>query len=240
MSQMSFIPVEQPTEYRPKVRDLPVRERPVNRLREVGPMSVSTTELLACLLQTPDALQQAQELMARFEGLPGLLNASETEITQVDGIGPAQAARIKAALEFGRRLILHKDGDRLQIRSPADVAQLLMAEMSHLEQEHFRVILLNTRNHVLDIITLYVGSLNSNYIRIAEVFREPIRRNAAAIIVAHNHPSGDSSPSPEDVQVTRLIAAAGQQLDIELLDHLVIGQQRFVSLRERGLGFDGK
>jgi DNA repair protein RadC len=237
MQQTTFLKVEQQTEYRPKVRDLPLRERPVNRLREVGPMSVSTTELLACLLQTPDALQQAQELLARFDGLPGLVNAPETEITQVDGIGPAQAARIKAALEFGRRLLLHRDSERLQIRSPADVAQMLMAEMSYLEQEHFRVLMLDTRNRLIDTITLYIGSLNSSHIRIAEVFREPIRRNAAAIIVAHNHPSGDSSPSPEDVQVTRQIFAAGQQLDIELLDHLVIGHQRFVSLRERGLGF---
>jgi DNA repair protein RadC len=237
MQQTTFLKVEQQTEYRPKVRDLPLRERPVNRLREVGPTSVSTTELLACLLQTPDALQQAQELLARFDGLPGLVNAPETEITQVDGIGPAQAARIKAALEFGRRLLLHRDSERLQIRSPADVAQMLMAEMSYLEQEHFRVLMLDTRNRLIDTITLYIGSLNSSHIRIAEVFREPIRRNAAAIIVAHNHPSGDSSPSPEDVQVTHQIFAAGQQLDIELLDHLVIGHQRFVSLRERGLGF---
>jgi DNA repair protein RadC len=154
MQQLTFWKVEQPppkVEYRPKVRDLPTRERPVNRLRHVGPMAVSTTELLACLLQTGDGLHQAQELLARFEGLPGLARACETEITQVTGIGPAQAARIQAALEFGRRLLLAKPEDRYQIRSPADAAQMLMAEMAYLEQEHFRVIYLDTRNRMLGV-----------------------------------------------------------------------------------------
>lgn len=240
MQQLNFWKVEQPPpkiEYRPKVRDLPSRERPVNRLRHVGPGALSTTEILAALLQTPRALDQARELLVKFEGLPGLVRACEMEIVQVDGIGPAQAARIKAALEFGRRLLLSTPEDRLKIRSPADVAQLLMAEMSHLEQEHFRVLMLDTRNNLLDAITLYVGSLNASHIRVAEVFREPIKRNAASIIVAHNHPSGDPTPSPEDVEVTRQLVKTGNLLDIEVLDHLIIGQQRFVSLRERGLGF---
>ena len=238
MSQMSFLQVDCPTEYRPKVRDLPVRERPVNRLREVGPSALSTTEVLAALLQTPDALDQARELLTRFEGLPGLVRACETEIVQVDGIGPAQAARLKAALECGRRLLLSTTEERFAVRSPADAAQLLMAEMSHLEQEHFRVILLDTRNRVINHITLYVGSLNASHIRVGEVFRDAVRQNAAAIIAVHNHPSGDPTPSPEDVEVTRQLVEAGRMLNVELLDHLVIGQQRYVSLRERGLGFN--
>jgi DNA repair protein RadC len=237
MSQLSFLHVDPPTEYRPKVRDLPVRERPVNRLREVGPSALSTTEVLAALLQTPDALDQAQELLVRFKGLPGLVNAPEAEITQVAGIGPAQAARLKAALECGRRLLLATTEERFAVRSPADVAQLLMAEMSHLEQEHFRVILLDTRNRVINHVTLYVGSLNASHIRVGEVFRDAVRQSAAAIVVCHNHPSGDPTPSPEDVEVTRQLVEAGRLFDIEVLDHLIIGQQRFVSLRERGLGF---
>ena len=216
----------QPAEYHPKVRDLPAGERPVNRLREVGPTSISTTELLACLLQTPDALHQAQKLLVQFGGLPGLINAADAEIVQINGIGPAQAARTKAAPE-----------DRYTIRSPGDIAQLLMAEMSHLEQEHFKVLLLDTRNRMIDDVTLYIGSLNASHIRVGEVYRDAIRQNAAAIIIAHNHPSGDPTPSPEDVAVTRQIAAAGSQLDIELLDHVIVGRQRFVSLRERGMGF---
>jgi DNA repair protein RadC len=128
--------------------------------------------------------------------------------------------------------------ERFTIRSPADIAQLLMAEMSHLEQEHFKVLTMDTRNRVLADTTLYIGSLNASHIRVGEVFREAVKRNAAAIIVVHNHPSGDPTPSPEDVEVTRHIYAAGEMIDIELLDHLIIGQQRFISLRERGLGFN--
>jgi DNA repair protein RadC len=237
--QLSFWKVEEspPVEYRPKVRDLPIKERPVNRLRHVGPEAVSTTEILACLLQTPDALDQARELLVRFEGLLGLARACEAEIVQIDGIGPAGASRILAGFELGRRLSLTTPEERLCIRSPADVAQLLMAEMSHLEQEHFRVIHLDTRNRMLGIETLYVGSLNASHIRVGEVFRDAVRRNCAAIIVAHNHPSGLPDPSPDDVEVTRQLVAAGKLMDIEVLDHLVIGQQRYVSLRERGLGF---
>lgn len=239
MQQMTFIEsIRRDEPYRPQVKDLPARERPLNRLRHVGPAAVSTCELLACLLQTPNALDQAQELLARFEGLPGLVRASVSEITEVDGIGPANASRIKAALEFGRRLNLSVREDRLAVRSPSDLAATLLPEMAHLEREHFVVVSLDTRNRVLASETLYVGSLNATHIRVAEVFQEPIRRNAAAIIVAHNHPSGDPSPSPEDVNVTRQIREAGEILSIELLDHLVIGNQRFVSLRERGLGFE--
>jgi DNA repair protein RadC len=112
-----------------------------------------------------------------------------------------------------------------------------MAEMAHLEQEHLRVLYLDTRNRLIGSETVYIGSLNAAHIRVSEVFREATRCNCAAIIVAHNHPSGDPTPSPEDVEVTRQLVAAGDLLDIELLDHLIIGRQRFVSLRERGLGF---
>jgi DNA repair protein RadC len=238
MQQMSFFQTEHDDTYRPQVNDLPLRDRPVNRLREAGPAALSTTEVLACLIQTPDALNQAQELLARFEGLPGLVRASETEITEVDGVGPANASRIKAALEFGRRLNLTAKEERPKVRSPSDLAVILLPEMTRLEREHFVVVSLDTRNQVLAKKTLYIGSLNATHIRIAEVFQEPIRRNAAAIIVAHNHPSGDPSPSPDDVSVTRQIREAGDLLGIELLDHLVIGDQRFVSLRERNLGFD--
>ena len=141
-------------------------------------------------------------------------------------------------MELGRRLLISAPDERLQIRSPADVANLLMLEMGLLEQEHLRVILLDTRNRVLAVTTVYKGSLNSSMIRVGELFREAIRRNSAAVIIAHNHPSGDPTPSPEDVAVTKQVVQAGKLLDIDVLDHLVIGQGRFVSLKERGLGFD--
>jgi DNA repair protein RadC len=206
-------------------------------MRDAGPAAISTTEVLACLLQTPNALAQAGELLARFKSLAGILRASEQEICQIRGIGPSGAARLKAALECGRRLMTDAPADKVLVRSPGDVACMLMGEMSHLEQEHFRALMLDTRNRLISSRDVYVGTLNVSHIRVGEVFRDAIRTNAAAIIVAHNHPSGDPSPSPEDTEVTRQLVKAGDLVDVEVLDHLIIGQQRVISLRERGLGF---
>jgi DNA repair protein RadC len=138
---------------------------------------------------------------------------------------------------MGRRLLITAPHERPQITSPADAANLLMLEMSHLEQEHLRVLLLDTKNQVLASPVIYKGNVNTSVIRIAEIFREAIRHNSTALIIAHNHPSGDPTPSPEDIRVTRQIVEAGNLVDIEVLDHLIIGQGRYVSLKERGLGF---
>lgn len=229
-------------EYAPLIRDMPQDERPRERLVSVGPQALSTTELLAITLRTgvggENVLRLAERLLAHFSGLSGVARASVKELCGVRGIGPAKAVEIKAALEIGRRLLAMAPEERPRVTSPADAANLLMAEMMLLEQEHLRLILLDTRNHVLQIPTVYVGSLNTSVIRVGELFRAAIRENAAAFIVAHNHPSGDPSPSPEDIHVTRQIASAGKLLDIELLDHVIIGRQRYVSLKERGLGFE--
>jgi len=226
----------------PTIKDLPVEERPRERLARVGEGALSTAELLAIILRTgvggESALAMASRLLSAYEGLPGLARASFAELRAERGLGNAKTAQLKAALELGRRMLLATPEDRLIVRSPSDVAQLLMAEMAHLEQENFQVLYLDTRNRLLGSDTVYVGTLNASHIRVAEVFRDAVKRNCAAVIVAHNHPSGDPSPSPEDVEVTRQLIAAGQLLSIELLDHLIIGQQRFVSLRERGLGFE--
>jgi DNA repair protein RadC len=155
----------------------------------------------------------------------------------VHGVGIAKAAQIKAALELGKRLMVASPEERPQVKSPADVANLLMLEMGFLDQEHLRVVLLDTKNRVLGMPTIYIGSLNTSVLRVAELFREPIKANCAAVIIVHNHPSGDPTPSPEDVRITQQIVEAGKLLDVEVLDHLVIGQQRYVSLKERGLGF---
>ncbi len=231
-----------PAEYNPKIADLPQADRPRERLLAYGAGALSNAELVAIVLRVGGAGQNAirlsESLLARFGGLPGLARAGLGELTQVKGVGEAKVAQIKASLELGRRLLATSPEERSQIRSPADAANLLMAEMGMLEQEHLRVILLDTRNRVLAIPTVYIGSLNSSVVRAGEIFRPAIRRNSAAIIVAHNHPSGDPTPSPEDVAVTRQIVEAGRLMDIELLGHIVIGQGRFVSLKERGLGFD--
>ena len=229
-------------EYTPMLRDMPADERPRERLIQVGPRAVSTIELLAITLRTgvggENVLRLAERLLSHFHGLSGIARASITELQAVNGIGPAKAVEIKAALELGRRLLAAAPEERPRITSPADAANLLMPEMMLLEQEHLRLILLDTRNHVVGIPTIYQGSLNTSVIRVGELFRAAIKENAAALIVAHNHPSGDPAPSPEDVHVTRQIVEAGKLLDIELLDHIVIGHQRYVSLKERGLGFD--
>ena len=229
-------------EYIPMMRDMPVDERPRERLMQVGPRAVSTTELLAITMRTgvggENVLRLAERLLTHFKGLSGVARASITELQEVNGIGPAKAVEIKAALELGRRLLASAPEERPRVTSPADAANLLMAEMMLLEQEHLRLILLDTRNHVLGTPTIYKGSLNTSVIRVGELFRAAIKENAAAMIVAHNHPSGDPAPSPEDVHVTRQIVQAGKLLDIDVLDHVIIGHQRYVSLKERGLGFE--
>jgi DNA repair protein RadC len=153
-------------------------------------------------------------------------------------MGPVAVARLKASLELGRRLMIARPNEMAHITSPADAANLLMLELGHLEQERLVTLILNTKNQVIEYHTVYKGNVNTSIIRIAEIFRQPIRRNATAIIMAHNHPSGDPTPSPEDVMVTRQIVQAGTQLDIEVLDHLLIGQGTYISMKERGLGFD--
>jgi len=228
-------------EYRPRMIDIPQNERPRERLRNHGAQALSTTELIAILLRTGtkerNALELAQGVLSRFQGLIGLSRASFAELCTENGMATAKTAQLKAALEIGRRLLVASPEERPQVKSPADAAHLLMAEMSMLEQEHLRVILLDTKNHVQGMPTIYQGNVNTSLVRVAELFKEAIRANCPAIIVAHNHPSGDPTPSPEDVLITERIVEAGRILDIEVLDHLVIGHQRFVSLKERGLGF---
>jgi DNA repair protein RadC len=154
------------------------------------------------------------------------------------GLGRAKTAQIKAAIELGRRISLPTTDERPIIHSPLEAAELVRYEMSALEQEELRVLLLDTRNHVQKTVVVYRGSLNMSWIRIGEVFRDAVRLNAAAVIVVHNHPSGDPTPSPEDIAVTRAIVQAGRLLDIDVLDHLVIAGSGFSSLKAKGLGFD--
>ena len=230
---------EQSASYR--ITDLAESDRPRERLARLGPQALNSAELLAILLRVgvkgENAVQVGQRLLQTFGGIRGLHKATFEEVKSQRGLGEAKAASIKAAIELGRRLSLEAPEERPVIHSPADAAALVMYEMSALEQEHLRVMLLDTRNQVIDIVELYHGSLNISMIRVGEVFKPAVRRNSASIIVVHNHPSGDPTPSPDDVAVTRAIIEAGKLLDIEVLDHLVIGQGKYVSLKERGLGF---
>jgi len=224
------------------VKEMPEEERPRERLAHVGPQALSTSELLAIILRTgvkgENVVAMASRLLAAHGGLAGLSRLELAQLEQTHGLGPAKAAQLLAALELGRRLMAEAPEERFQIRSPQDAANILIPLIGHQEQEHFVVLYLDTRNRVTDREVLYKGSLNTSLVRIAEVFRGAIRRNCAAIIVAHNHPSGDPGPSPEDISLTRRLVEAGKLVEVDVLDHVVVGQNRFVSLRERGLGFE--
>lgn len=228
-------------EYHLRICELPDHERPRERLRDYGPEALSDAELLAILLRVgvvgANAVQLSQQLLREFGGWGGLQRTSFQDLQTWHGVGEAKIAQLKAALEIGRRLVLLQCEERFQITSPADVARLMQVEMGYLDQEHLRAICVDTKNRVQKVHTIYIGSLNASMVRVGEVFKEAIKLNSAAIIVVHNHPSGDPTPSVEDVMVTRQIIEAGKLLDIDVLDHLVIGHGRYVSMRERGLGF---
>lgn len=227
---------------RHRIKDLGRGDRPRERLQLHGPQALSNAELLAVLLGTGvaglNAVQLAQELLTRFQGLSGIHTADHAALVRTRGVGPAKAAQLQAAIELGRRLAAASPAERPIIQSPAQAAELLLYEMGALEREHLRVLLLDTRNRLMRIVEVYRGSLNSSLIRVAEVFRDAVRSNAASIIVAHNHPSGDPSPSPEDIAVTKALIEAGKLLDIEVLDHLIIGRGRFISIKSKGLAFE--
>lgn len=224
-----------------RITDLADSDRPRERLAALGPQALSNAELLAILLRVgvpgENAVQVGQRLLQKFQGIRGLHRAPFVELCKEHGIAEAKAAQIKAAIELGRRLTVEAPDERPAINSPADAAALIQYEMSALEQEHLRVLLLDRRNRVMEITEVYRGSVSSSQVRVGEIFKEAIRKNASAVIIAHNHPSGDPTPSPDDVAVTRAIIQAGKLLDVDVLDHLVIGQGKWVSLKERGLGF---
>lgn len=226
----------------PAIRDFPIGERPRERLRLYGAGNLSNAELLAILLRTgmvgENVVAMASRLLARFDGLGSLARTSFDELCAERGLSEAKACQVLAALELGRRVSSLAPEDRVTISSPRDIANLFSAEMSLLEREELRVVLLNTKNQVLGVEKLYSGSVNSALVRPAEVFTPAVRRTCPAIVVVHNHPSGDPAPSREDIAMTKRLVDAGALLDIEVLDHVVIGHGRFVSMKERRLGFD--
>ncbi|MEI8132925.1 MAG: DNA repair protein RadC [Leptolinea sp.] len=226
-----------------RIADIELNDRPRERLAEVGAENLQIAELIAILLRTglpgENAVQMGQRLFNHYGGLLGLHRATLEDMCKQKGISLAKASQIKAAIELGRRLPKEEADVKPAINSPADAASLIQYEMSGLLQENLWVLLLDTRNRVLKIEKLYQGSLNSSSVRIGEMFKGALTNNAASIILAHNHPSGDPSPSPEDVAMTRAAREAGRILDVEVLDHIVIGHNKFVSMKDKGLGFSG-
>lgn len=225
----------------------PEGEKPREKLWQLGSEHLSDAELIAILLRVgvsgQDVVSLAVSLLALSGGVAGVAGKSPSELAETHGLGPAKAATLKAAFELGKRALLADvTGERRQVRSSQDVASLLTFKLRGLRQEELHVVLMSTRNHVIATRRVYIGNINSSQIRPAEAFRDAIRENAGSIVFAHNHPSGDPTPSGDDVRVTRDLVAAGRLLDIDVLDHLVIGDQHhgYVSLRERKLGFDAR
>jgi DNA repair protein RadC len=220
------------------IRDYPQDQRPRERLLVDGPASLSNHELLAILLRTgskeESVLQLANRLLNHFEGLRMLKDATIEELTSMKGIGKTKAIQIMAAIELGRRMGRLRYDDRYIIRSPEDGAKYVMEDMRFLSQEHFVCLYLNTKNQVLHRQTIFIGSLNASIVHPREVYKEAFRRSAASIICIHNHPSGDPSPSKEDIEVTKRLSECGKIIGIELLDHLIIGDGKYVSLKEKG------
>jgi len=220
------------------VKLLPPEDRPGERLLRSGAAGLSSVDLLAVLLRTgtrtSGAVEVAGELLVSYGSLQALSQAGPDELMRQCGIGPAKAGVVLAAFELGRRVQAAPAARRPLIRAPGDVAALLAGQMRHLDREHFRAVLLNTRHEVLDVTSVAVGGLDSAPIHPREVFKEAIRRSAAAVILVHNHPSGTPEPSGDDLRITARLQEAGRVVGIEVLDHIIIGDGRFVSLRERG------
>lgn len=220
------------------LKDVPKEERPRERLLKHGAKNVSNQELLAILLvsgtREETVLQLAKRILMHFEGIKLLSEATIEELTAIKGIGIAKGVQLLAAIELGKRMSNVKQKEEYFIRSPEDGANYVMEDMRNLKQEHFVALFLNTKNQVIHRKTIFIGSLNSSIVHPREVFREAVRRSAASIICIHNHPSGDPTPSKEDIYVTKRLVESGKMMGIEVLDHIIIGNRRFVSLKEKG------
>lgn len=220
------------------LRDVPSEERPRERMLQVGAQSLSNAELMAILLRTgtyaESAVTLAQRVLKQSGSLRNLVEMTVDQLTQIKGIGAAKALQLKAGIELGKRIARTTADDKVTIRSPQDVSALVMEELRYLQKEHFICLFLNTKNHVIGQETLSIGSLNASIVHPREVFRAAIQRSSASIICVHNHPSGDPTPSPEDIAITRQLTEAGKIVGIEVLDHVIIGDNRFISLKEKG------
>jgi DNA repair protein RadC len=221
------------------IKDLPPEERPRERMRALGAGSLSNAELLAIILRTgyrqESVIRLAERVLFQSEGLRHLPNLTLEELQAIKGIGPAKAVMIKAALELGRRLVLSIRQEGISLTTPGEVANFLMEEMRFYNKEYFKIVLLNTKNQLISLEDISVGSLNASIVHPREIFHYPIKKSAAAIILVHNHPSGDPTPSREDLEVTKRLVEAGEILGIKVLDHIIVGEGRHLSFKEKGL-----
>ncbi|MBV7273077.1 DNA repair protein RadC [Clostridium sp. PL3] len=222
-----------------KIMDLPTNERPRERLLRYGVEALSNSELLAIILRSGSKKESILNLSSRIikenGGLNGLLNCTIDDFMSLHGVGRAKATQLIALSELSKRFKSYKDGDEYRIVKPDDAANLVMEDMRHLKQEHLKVIMLNTKNVVIFIKDVSVGILNSSIVHPREVFCDAIRKNSASIVICHNHPSGDPTPSNEDINVTHRLEECGKLLGIDLLDHIVIGNGAYISLKQKGI-----
>ena len=220
------------------IRDMPDEQRPRERLRDAGPTALSDAELLAILLRTgtraESAIALANRLLSEAGGLERLARVSHGELCEFHGFGEAKAAHLLAALELGRRIAALNDDDGPPVlHTSVDVARMMKPLMEFLPQEQLRVLCLNSRNQVMTMSTVFVGTVNGVNVRAVEVFRQAVQVNAPSVVMVHNHPSGDPTPSAADIALTREIAAVGKTLDIHLADHVVVGKKGYVSMLDR-------
>jgi len=220
------------------IRDLPASERPRERLEQYGPESLSTAELLAIVLRVgsrgESAVRLAERLLSEFDGLAGIARARIPQLSSLPGVGLAKAAQLQAAFELGKRLATSVDGPKAVVRGASDAAALLMEDLRHRQQECLGAIFLDARHQVLCVRILTVGTLTGSPAHPREVFREALAQGCASLIICHNHPSGDPTPSKDDIALTARLVQVGELMGVPLLDHIVIGGGRYVSLKEAG------
>lgn len=233
---------EQQVPYSVMIREMQPDDRPRERLFLAGASSLSTSELLAIILNTgirgESVTSMSQRMLASHGGLAGLMRMDVVELAEIKGLGKAKAAKVKAALEIGRRVSMLAEDDRPRVGTPEDIVTLLGVEMSVLEQEELHAVLLDTKHHILTTVKIYTGSVSSISVRMADIFKPAVRHSATAIALVHNHPSGDPTPSAADIQMTRDAVAAGKLLEVAVIDHVIIGRGKHVSLKRLGLGFE--
>ena len=221
------------------IKDLPADDRPRERLIKFGAEALSNQELLAIMIRTgtknESAVSLANKIINKNQCLSYLCSCTVQELSKIKGIGSAKAAQIIAAVELGKRIRNFRGGNTIKINNPEDAANLVMDDLRYLKKEYLRVIFLNTKNVVIDVKDVSIGSLNSSIVHPREIFYEAIRKSSSSIIICHNHPSGDPTQSQEDVDVTKRLYDVGRLIGIDLLDHIIIGDGCYISLKEKGI-----